>query len=355
MKHLLAMKTSSLFRASIRPFLSPLLVALIASACQDAETHELGFTQSSRPLTGEEPGEPTERFFGSLDDFVGRWQGTAEAALPLALDSDGHAPLYHFPSGSTAFALDLTRGVDMYDSPAILGTLTFGAGTPPPPPTDPDLGYPVGVDYMSLLSYGSQTIGLPNNLDPRFPPFEAFPYSVSGYSNVPDLEDEENYQTSLGDGVLALRFNTYEIIDGWCQLQTPHLSQHGVYDIWPLELGSLEFRGDGTNAECALYGEYPNLCGPDVDPFADDTLSCLGEPPVIAHASCDKTFLSGYCECRAEGCRAIEVEFGGPTTSSLLVRRVGDGLVGVFQNEIFLNARNLSVPMGQATFTRLPD
>jgi hypothetical protein len=32
------------------------------------------------------------------------------------------------------------------------GTITFGGGSAPPPPNDPDVGYPTNVDYIDLLS-----------------------------------------------------------------------------------------------------------------------------------------------------------------------------------------------------------
>jgi hypothetical protein len=351
------MKTTSSFRSTRSPGIavSTLLVGLLGTACQDAETHELGFTQSSRPLSGEEPGESTEHFFTSLADFVGRWRGEAEAALPLVLDDDDRAPIYRFPSGSTAFALALAQAEDRYGNPVIAGTLTFGAGTPPPPATDPELGYPVGVNYSALLSYDHEDAGIANNLDSRFPPFEGFPYSVEARPSAPSRADSDLTFPGVNDGVLALRFNTSEIIDGWCQLQTPILNQYGAYQILPAGLGSFETHGDGTNAPCKLFGEYTNDCGPHVDLSSPESFACFGDAPVVGEASCDKTALSSYCECTAESCRALDIPDGGASTSSLLVRRIGDRLLGVFQNEVFVNARNLTVPMGQATFTRLPD
>jgi len=351
------MKTNSSFRSARSPGIavSTLLVGLLGTACQDAETHELGFTQSSRPLSGEEPGESTEHFFTNLAEFVGRWQGEAEAALPLALDADDRAPLYHFPSGSSAFVLALAQADDRYGNPVIAGTLTFGAGTPPAPATDPELGYPVGVNYSALLGYDHEERGIPTNLDPRLPPFEGFPYSVEGRPSAPIEADSDLTFPGVNDGVLALRFNTSEIIDGWCQLQTPILNQYGAYQILPAGLGSFEARGDGSNAPCNLFGEYTNDCGPDVDLSSPEALACFGDAPVVGQASCDKTFLSSYCQCTAESCRALDIPDGGVSSSALLVRRVGDRLLGMFQNEIFVNARNLTIPMGQARFTRLAD
>lgn len=59
-----------------------------------------------------------------------------------------------------------------------MGSLTFGEGVALPPATDPAVGYPAGVSYEDLLSYGGRATVAPNNIDRRLPPFEAFPYTV---------------------------------------------------------------------------------------------------------------------------------------------------------------------------------
>jgi hypothetical protein len=353
------MKTPSPFRSSLRLRSSslqlPLLLgALLTAACQGAETHDLGFTQVSSDLTGADPwSESTMPFFTSYDDFVGHWVGEAEDALALAPNGEGRPPLYHFPSGSTRFSLDLERGTDRISNLLVIGKLTFGAGTPPPPPTDPELGYPVGTNYAGLLSYGGRDAGLPNNLDSRFPPFEAFPYYVDVATTLADPNGEFGSFPGVADGVLPLRFTTTEIIDAWCQLQTPELNPYGVYTAFPAETGSFESRGDGTNALCNVYGDHTGNCPTGTELSEEEILDCIEpDPPVIAQLSCDKTHLLSYCECNQASCRALGIESDGGLSSQLLLRRVGDGLVGAFQNEIFLNARNLTVPMGQVRFER---
>ena len=102
-----------------------------------------------------------------------------------------------------------------------------------------------------------------------------------------------------------------------------------------------------------MWGNNEETCPRtrEFDPTEDDLFGCIDpEPPVIAQLSCDKTFLAPYCECTSSSCRALGVAYETEQDSKLLLRRVGDRLVGTFQNEIFLNARNLTVPMGRVSF-----
>lgn len=152
------------------------------------------------------------------------------------------------------------------------------------------------------------------------------------------------------DGVLALSFATTEVLDGWCQLQVPQADGYGGYSPVPSGVGTLQSGGDGTNARCSLFAE--TACTGDETTLEERRACQRADPPVLAEASCDATFLWPYCECSQEVCRAQGVQWESELSSRLLVRRVGERLIGAFQNEIFLNARRLAVPMGRVRFER---
>src|SRR5688572_10277576 len=108
------------------------LMALLSFACQSGPPRELDITveEQARALSQNAPQEP---FSTPISDFDGHWVGEAENPLGLAADDS----LYAFPSGSRTIAMDLQV---VEDQPVRLtGTITFGAGAPPPPPSDPAL------------------------------------------------------------------------------------------------------------------------------------------------------------------------------------------------------------------------
>lgn len=331
--------------ALLRGAVSSVVPALLLG-CQGSQTHELGLTQADLQRASARQSEPSEPFFTRYDEFVGSWQGTAEAALPLS-ELEQRPPTYEFPSGSARFALTLRRDVAIDGEETLVGSLTFGEGEPLPPATDPAVGYPLGVNYEALLSYGGRATIAPNNIDRRLPPFEAFPYGVRSVGELIDPDDPWSGDPGPPDGVLTLRFSTTEIVDGWCQLQQAVPDGLGGFSPVPSGVMTLESRGDGSNATCNLFG---SACT-GAETTEEERAACeRADAPVIGQASCDATFLWAYCECSAEVCRAQGVEWENELDSRLLVRRVGHRLIGAFQNEIFLNARNLAVPMGRVRF-----
>jgi hypothetical protein len=350
------MKTSHLVQhCRLRRSLIVTSTALtLAFGCGGENTHELGLTRTQAFQDPSED-EPTEPFYSDADDFVGRWVGEADATLEFELGGDGRLPLYQFPSGSTRFELELQRGSEGSGS-ALVGSLSFGEGAPLPPPTDPDVGYPPGTNYLALLSYGQESQGLPTNEDQRLPLFESYPYTVSPvvwsiFDEAGDMRDG-----LVPDGVLSMSFSTAELIDGWCGLQIPVGDDATGYS--PIDApGGYETRGDGTDAACNLFGDYDlSQCPENLEELSgDDRLAvdhCIQQGPVIGQASCDKTFLAGQCACSSSECFARGV-FIAEVVSHLMVRRVGDTLVGAFKNAIFPNARNLPVPLGQVRFQRV--
>ena len=310
--------------------------ALLAAACQNSE-RELGYTQTDQDLRGQ-PSEPAEPFFDGPDAFVGRWIGTASD--PLAFGDDA---TYAFPSGSGQFLLDVALEVDEFGNSQLLTSLTFGEAEPLPPPTDPELGYPVGLSYNDLLTY-DESVGIPGtNPDYRLPPFEGFSYHAD--AAVVYFDDTP----SLGDGLLTLAFNVNQPLDAWCQLQTPFEvpDAPGLFLCSELFGGQTEFNPDGTGASCELYGPPDTSNCPD-DPTAEEAIECFDAGEPVATTNCDKLFLctNNYCQCYEYGC------FAGESQNQLVLRREGDELVGAFAGTTFLNARNMKTPLGEVHFQR---
>ena len=96
----------------------------------------------------------------------------------------GYLENYQFASGSDAIALSFATD----PTGIVLGTVTLGAGSPPPPATDPEAVYPPGYTRFSGIT-------------------EGFPFTMA-------------QGTLIGS---RLRFTIWvtEVWSGWCALQTP--------------------------------------------------------------------------------------------------------------------------------------
>ena len=125
----------------------------------------------------------------SLGPLVGTWQGYAEA--------------FTFHSGSDTIVLVFAKAADG----SIQGTVTYGQGTPPPPPTDPNVGYPPGTDWGQ-----NDTTWL----------IEGFPFAVT--------------HPAFDGSRLQLHTFSHEAWKSWCELQTP----------------------TGAGYPCGSYGCLPN-------------------------------------------------------------------------------------------------
>jgi hypothetical protein len=318
-----------------------LVSCTLAAACQGTEQHELGYTQADRDLRGRARAEPTAPFFTGSDDFIGRWIGTAEDPLAFG-GADG---TYTFPSGSDRFTLDISVAFSEEYQQDLLDTrITFGAGEPIAPPTDPNVGYPVGVSYLDLLSYDDEFRLVGTNPDFRLPPFEGFTYQANPLTGI------GQNGINLPDGLLILAFSTLELIDPWCRLQTSFEIAPGVFQCQEQFGGGYEQNPDGTGASCTLQGPYDDSACPE-DPADPAYPGCIdfGEP--VATANCDKLFMctSDFCQCDSLGCFGPFADSG---QNQLVLRRDGDELVGVFVGTTFLNARNLNTPLGEVRFQR---
>ncbi len=305
---------------SLRSSLShPAITALtlvLAFACQESPVNDLGHTTSD--LAQEEPNEPEPPAATALPpvaefatEFAGVWIGEAEDPLALQSNADDEPPAYRFPSGSTLIRLELTD----IGSPYPVGAITFGIGTPPAPATDPDVGYPTvdpNFDITSPFATGRTVT-----------PTEGFAHRVGGGFKQVDLEaqgltSQTEEQFSLDgrvlDGKLELYYSTTQVFESWCALQTS--------DTCPENEGWL----------------------------VDDSGACFfGDEQVPI--DCQKLALCSDRVCYCEVLNGREYCTATPERDSMLTLRLSDeGLVGVFTDAEFVNARGFLQPVGTVHF-----
>jgi hypothetical protein len=315
---------------------APLRAALgvfVLGAC-GGNSHELGFTLDPVP---EAP------FYTQGQGFVGRWIGEASEPLAFGAAAQPTAPGYVFPSGSSQFLLEIAPLPDATDPAQLGGTITFGAGAPPPAATDGTRGYPEGFNYDEYLSYADPTGGI-RNYDDGMPPFEGFAYEVEASS----------FDAGVPDGVLRLMYDPRSYLASWCDLQAPHLQPDGTFAALPFAVGGVEHMADGKNRMCSAYGaDDLSACPVDMaelplEQYRQTYRACFQPGPVVYRMSCDRIFLTRFCSCTEGACSA-----GSPTDESrLMLRTAGNTLIGVFDRATFLNARGLSTPIGEVRFQR---
>ncbi len=180
------------------------------------------------------PGASADAQDPNLASLVGSWTGYIEN--------------YQFVSGSDT--IKLTFEADAFGT--MFGHVVFGVGTPPPPATDPNIGYPAGL--------------LPG--DPRWlqlPWLEGFPFTVFG--------------ANLAGERLRFSIKGNEPWTGWCELQPP--SSDGSPACVPNGTGSFDINSN----YCLVF--------PPVDPT-----------PI--QFDCGKLWLclEETCICDASGCAA---------------------------------------------------
>jgi hypothetical protein len=264
--------------------------------------------------------EPPTTAAVTLEDFNGHWIGEAED--PLALTLDGDPGVYRFPSGSSAIRLDIVQGQQ--------GTISFGDPTPPPPPTNFDVGYPEGVNYMSEALFEATAL----------PPVEGFVYRVDalyGTFNFPvdSLTDE----VPLKDGVVRLSYRQNDLFDEWCQAQVPSGDLAGNNEIClPTPEGTNGGYGFGADTE-----SDPPICH-----IADGT--SIDSPGV--EVDCNQAYLCGIsrtpiCTCGGDQCFSDSSQ-----RPSLYLRQVGDELVGTFGSSAFYAESGQLTSLGTVRFRR---
>jgi hypothetical protein len=159
-----------------------------------------------------------------------------------------------FASGSDTLTLKFAADADG----VVSGTIVFGMGTPPPPATDPNVGYPPNLVSSSPLPPGP-------GLATRYVA-EGFPYAF--------------YGGSLATGRLRFSANLWQLWAGWCALQTP--------------------ASDGSG------GCLPNWGGMSAGPPRNMCSQTNPQTMEVVPVDCGKLFLCfggfGPCSCPASGC-----------------------------------------------------
>lgn len=123
--------------------------------------------------------------------------GTDPIGGPVMLEGRWSGDLVsgHLPSGSTALVLELDRAIAGEEA---AGTIVFGEGDAPAAPTDPDIGWPAGIDPL---------MG-------GVPVADGFVYRVIDGSRVEDR--------------VRLEIAITELWEPWCALQTPFALAEGT-------------------------------------------------------------------------------------------------------------------------------
>lgn len=320
-------------RRAIWSGLTAALAGAVLPACQTQADRDLGelIAEQSRGFQAP-PAEVTEPFGVPSADFAGRWIGVAED--PLALG--GVRDVYTFPSGATQIVLELSPGVEQ-GGPDVIGTITFGAGAPPPA-LDPDLGQPSDYVYTDLAYFGGRGEEASAYSGP-LPPYEGHAYQTQHF--VDDTHRIFSESELVADGVLRLQFNTEELIAPWCELQQPRADGFGAFgcvkgnSLWADEAGQcfVGFSGLTPAEEAAVAAQGESLQSELVD--------------------CGKLFLCATRRCECDEARCANTLDGlFPSIGELAVRRDGDALTGMFTNAVFFNERQLPLPLGAVRFTR---
>lgn len=113
----------------------------------------------------------------------------------------GYVENYQFPSGSDL--INITFASD--DAGHMVGTVTLGSGTPPPPATDPSVAYPPGID-VTLAANSSGTV---------------LPYVAEGFSYSMEAG-------TIGSNRMRFDVNLVQLWQGWCALQPPLSADNAV-------------------------------------------------------------------------------------------------------------------------------
>jgi hypothetical protein len=281
------------------------LSLLTALGCNESPVNDLGYTSGDLSEPSDETEAPLPPVAQFAREFAGVWIGEADDPLALASNADDSPPLFRFPSGSARvrLALELPDG-ELFPT----GSITFGDAPPPPPATDPDVGYPIEPDVSLPFPTPDSSVR---------PAVEGFPYQLSATVIERDISAatfdfgdliREGY---VIDGKLELSYVPAEVFQSWCALQ--------------------------TEATC-----------PAIAPWKyDDAGNCsVGEDDTPMDCLKASQCLSGACQCSGDFCSS-SIE----RSSMLTIRFSDDGLVAL-GNGVFINERGFQQPLGTLRFRR---
>jgi len=175
------------------------------------------------PPPGIDAGIPQPRFDAGVPVLPVHDAGPA-ATGPLSQGPTswtGYIENYQFPSGS-----DVIRFTSTVDSSGqVMVTVFLGNGTPPPPATDPNVGYPPGLATEGMMLDSASNYWS-----------EGFAYSMTSGTFQPQR--------------LRFTINNYQLWSGWCALQKPIDDSGMCLPAW----GGGSGTSDGTNcsATCRI-------------------------------------------------------------------------------------------------------
>jgi hypothetical protein len=232
---------------------------------------------------------------GSSDGGVARDAATTPALPYFPADAFtpgdqvwiGHFADHQLPNGSDELMMALAFAADG----TVTGSLLLGSGSVLQPPTDPNVGYPPGMQFSSGLTF-----------------VEGFPYTI--------------LDGIMMDSRLTFHVAQNEVWTAWCALQTSYLQQRGSDSGLP-------------GASTDFYGCL--RLGPIGGTFGVSPEGCFAFDPNTMQRTavdCGKFELCpSACECSETGCRVRTSPNPDLSLDLVLAGTSADGSTsGVFGN-----------------------
>jgi hypothetical protein len=210
--------------------------------------------------------------------------GIPQSGSPVAGVWSGPIDGFSLPSGSNLVTLTVVLG----HNETLTATLVFGVLPPPPPATDPNVGYPPGADFA---------------LDASSAPGASFDRLYEGFPYTAELVSYDG--TTLHLGVMLS-----EIWKTWCALQTAFGPTYA------------------SNLDAGVYGCLPTDVS--VEYIPPDKCALVTDDGGVTPLDCGKSWLCSIgpqiCTCSASGCEST-----GGAPDDLFTLQLGQGsLDGTF-------------------------
>jgi hypothetical protein len=220
--------------------------------------------------------------------------GGASGGVAPLVTYTGYVESFMFMSGADTFTLKLAFGADG----TVTGTATFGDGAAPPPPTDPNVGYPANLSDVQVRNFGTH-------------PYEGFVYTIVGGTS-----DNGRVRFSVDSG---------ELWKAWCELQTPvpysccEGSTETVEYYCVPNVGYAQRFGDG-GVSCDLSGDggmpvdcgKAFLCQPNSRTCTCTATSCAGIMPIPGDIAFDLSLSGSSLDGSETGLTSPSTTDGSP-------------------------------------------